>query len=590
MFKSMSLRNKALGFAIALGTLPVILCGSINYYLTYNNIKNSEIKTQESSAGNLSSKVNRFLFERYGDIQIISNLAVLSNPKQTASFTPQAKQKILNKYIEIYKVYDSIAAFDLNGNVILQSSGAALSNHKNRSYFQQVIKTEQPVISNPEKSTTTGEEVIYFAAPVRDIDTGKIISVVRSRMPLKAFSDLLADYSKNSNEWHLIDNSTGKFFAALEENQVGREAKSDFAILPQLQAANKVDTAIGIDKMDGAEQLITYAPFEKLESLPQLNWSVVIARDTKDVFAAQKQLLWTLFFGTGVTALVGSGLAVLLAKRTTKLIQQIAGEIAASSTEIATTVEQQERTVSVQASSVSQTTTTMDELDASSRQSAEQAEASASGARQALTLAENGTQAVQQTMQGMTTLKDKVGAIAEQILRLSEQTTQIGGISGLVGDLANQTNMLALNAAVEAARAGEHGKGFSVVAAEIRKLADESKKSAQKITALVADIQASINTTVMVTDEGTKTVDQGIYLAQGTAETFTHVADSVNNVFLNSQQISLNVKQQAIAVRQVVEAMNAINLGARESATGISQVKISTQQLQAAAQNLKQMV
>ena len=590
MFNSMSLRNKALGFAIALGTLPVILCGSINYYLTYNNIKNSQIKTQESSAGNLSSKVNRFLFERYGDIQIISNLAVLSNPKQTASFTPQAKQKILNKYIDIYKVYDSIAAFDLNGNVILQSSGTALSNHKNRSYFQQVVQTKQPVISNPEKSTTTGEEVIYFAAPVRDIETGEIISVVRSRMPLKAFSDLLADYSKNSNEWHLIDDSTGKFFAALEENQVGREAKSDFAILPQLQAANKVDTAIGIDKMDGAEQLVTYALFEKLEGLPQLDWSVVIARDTKDVFAAQKQLLWTLLFGTGVTALVGSGFAVLLAKRTTKLIQQIAGEIAASSTEIATTVAQQERTVSVQASSVSQTTTTMDELDASSRQSAEQAEASASGARQALALAENGTQAVQQTMQGMTTLKDKVGAIAEQILRLSEQTTQIGGISGLVGDLANQTNMLALNAAVEAARAGEHGKGFSVVAAEIRKLADESKKSAQKITALVADIQASINTTVMVTDEGTKTVDQGIDLAQGTAETFTHVADSVNNVFLNSQQISLNVKQQAIAVRQVVEAMNAINLGARESATGISQVKISTQQLQAAAQNLKQMV
>lgn len=590
MFKSLSLRNKALGFAIALGTLPVIVCGGMAYYFTNNNIMNSEIKSQESSAVSLSSKVNSFLFERYGDIQAISNLPILSNPKQTAGFTPQAKQKILNKYIDIYKVYDSIAVFDLDGNVILQSSGAPISNHKNRAYFQQVIQTGQPIISSAEKSISTGEVVIHFAAPVKDVDTGKIIAVVRSRMPVKALYDLLADFSKNGNEWHLIDNSTGKFFTALEENQVGREAKSDFAILPQLQAENKADTAIDVDKMDGAEQLITYAPFDKLEGLPQLNWSVVIARDTKDVFATQRQLLWTLLCGTGLTALVGSGLAVLLANRMTKLVQHIAGEIASSSTEIAATVEQQERTVSLQASSVSQTTTTMDELDASSRQSAEQAEASASGARQALALSENGTQAVQQTMQGMTTLKDKVGAIADQILRLSEQTTQIGGISGLVGDLANQTNMLALNAAVEAARAGEHGKGFSVVAGEIRKLADESKKSAQKITALVADIQASINTTVMVTDEGTKTVDQGISLAQGTAETFTHVADSVNNVFLNSQQISLNVKQQAIAVRQVVEAMNAINLGARESATGISQVKISTQQLQAAAQNLKEMV
>ena len=99
MFKQTSLKNKALAFAIALGTLPVIVCGSINYYLTYNNIKNSEIKSQESRTNSLSNKVNRFLFERYGDIQIISNLAVLSNPKQTAGFTPQAKQKILNQQL-----------------------------------------------------------------------------------------------------------------------------------------------------------------------------------------------------------------------------------------------------------------------------------------------------------------------------------------------------------------------------------------------------------------------------------------------------------------------------------------------------------
>ena len=175
-------------------------------------------------------------------------------------------------------------------------------------------------------------------------------------------------------------------------------------------------------------------------------------------------------------------------------------------------------------------------------------------------------------------------------MRLSEQTNQIGGISGLVGDLANQTNMLALNAAVEAARAGEHGKGFGVVASEIRRLADQSKKSALKINALVTDIQTAINTTVMVTDEGTKTVDTGIKLTNSTAATFTGVADSINNIFLNSQQISLSAKQQAIAVQQVVEAMNAINLGAKESASGITQVKVSTQQLERCAQKLKAVI
>ncbi len=87
---------------------------------------------------------------------------------------------------------------------------------------------------------------------------------------------------------------------------------------------------------------------------------------------------------------------------------------------------------------------------------------------------------------------------------LSEQIGQIYNITNLVGDIANQTNMLALNAAVEAARAGEQGKGFAVIATEIRKLADQSRKSAERINNLVTDIQNATNTTVIVTDEGKK--------------------------------------------------------------------------------------
>ena len=294
--------------------------------------------------------------------------------------------------------------------------------------------------------------------------------------------------------------------------------------------------------------------------------------------------------GALVSLVIALVVAFIISSAIANTLNQAASEIASSSAEIASAVEEQERTVSQQASSVNETSTTMGELGTSSRQSSEQAEVSASGARHALALTESGTKAVRQTLDEMTTLKDKVGAIAEQILRLSEQTNQIGNISGLVGDLANQTNMLALNAAVEAARAGDHGKGFAVVAEEIRKLADQSKKSAEKINTLVSDIQTAINSTVMVTDEGNKTVNEGLSLARSMAEAFTGVSDSINNVFISSQQISLNAKQQAVAINQVVEAMNAINLGARETASGVSQIKVSTHQLNSAAQKLQAVV
>lgn len=257
------------------------------------------------------------------------------------------------------------------------------------------------------------------------------------------------------------------------------------------------------------------------------------------VTASLRQLSTTVFLGNLLSSILAIALAWWIASAIAKTINRTINQVASSSKNIAGTVEQQERTVNQQAAAVSQTTITVDELGASSQQSAEQAEASAAGARQALNLAEGGTKSVQQTMEGMTTLKEQVGVIAEQILHLSEQTNQIGSISDAVGDIANQTNMLALNAAVEAARAGEHGKGFGVVATEIRKLADQSKRSAERINTLVRDIQHAIDKTVMVTDEGSKRVDEGLNLAHGTVETFAGVADSVNNVFLNSQQISL---------------------------------------------------
>jgi methyl-accepting chemotaxis protein len=197
---------------------------------------------------------------------------------------------------------------------------------------------------------------------------------------------------------------------------------------------------------------------------------------------------------------------------------------------------------------------------------------------------------VEETLSEMANLRQKVTAIAEQIMHLSEQTIQIGNISGLVSDLANQTNILALNAAVEAVRAGEHGKGFSVVAAEIRKLADQSKQSAENIGTLVAEIQNKINSAVMVTDEGSKTVNTGIQIANRTAEAFAGVAEAVNNMVINNQQISLNTKQQVQAIQQVVEAMNNINLGAKETAIGISQTKEGTSQLNEATTKLQEMV
>jgi methyl-accepting chemotaxis protein len=355
--------------------------------------------------------------------------------------------------------------------------------------------------------------------------------------------------------------------------------------LINLVDAGEPEAAVEAWKQDGGRS--TSEDIAALLDTMEVLEHEIMAEDEAQQDAALRQLQMTLVAAAVASVVLSALIGAWIVLKSSRLMNQSASVIASSANEIAASIEQQERTSSQQAASVSETTTTMDELGASSRQSAEQAEAAAAGAQQALKLAEEGTRAVERSREGMTTLREKVEAIADQILRLSEQTNQIGGISGLVSDLANQTNMLALNAAVEAVRAGEHGKGFAVVSGEIRKLADQSKKSAEKINALVADIQTAINSTVMVTDEGTKTVEEGVKISEETAAAFSGVADAVNNVVLNSQQISLNVKQQAVAIEQVVSAMNSLNKGAQETANGITQIKVGTHQLNESAMQLK---
>jgi methyl-accepting chemotaxis protein len=268
-------------------------------------------------------------------------------------------------------------------------------------------------------------------------------------------------------------------------------------------------------------------------------------------------------------------------------VNEAIAAISSSTNEILVTMEEHERTASQQSAAANETSATVTELSASSRQSAEQAANAALVAEKASAATVQGGEVTHQAVVAMGSLKDKIAAMSDQILRLGEQTGQIGSIATLVKDLSGQINMLALNAAVEAARAGEHGKGFSVVASEVRKLADQSKKSAEQATVLVADIQKSTNSSIMMTEEGTRTVNEVMQLAQKVAELFSNLSGMAGSVNENAQQVMLNARQQSAAFIQVVEATNSIATGAKETAAGISQAKIGVQKLNEAAVSLK---
>jgi len=295
----------------------------------------------------------------------------------------------------------------------------------------------------------------------------------------------------------------------------------------------------------------------------------------------------SIIYGMLGAIVLAVAIALWLAAAVSRSITANATQLAAAASEIAATTAQHERTASQQAAAANETSATIEELSASSRKSAEQAANAAATTDRAGAATIQGDEATRQAVVAMAGLKDRISAMAEQILHLGEQTGQIGSIAVVLKDLAGQINMLALNAAVEAARAGEHGKGFAVVAGEIRKLADESKKSAEQTAVLVADTQKATNSSIMMTEEGTRTVAEVTQLVQKVAELFANLASLAGSANENAQQVMLNARQQSAAFSQVVEATASIAAGARETAAGISQTKVGVQQLNEAAANLK---
>ena len=403
--------------------------------------------------------------------------------------------------------------------------------------------------------------------------------------------ELKAEYEERRQYWKNDTLLTENIYQALrEDSRVPAEAFfeiRDREFIPALESGNRARAeALAHGELKQLYQTHRAAILEVVSGAKKYNTDTELA--AANVIYKRTWIL--ALTGIGLICIVGLGLGSVLSRSISTTLSETISALSATSAEMAATVEQQERTAVLQSAAVHETTTTMDELDASFGQTAEMVKVAADTAQQAAERANDGLDTVRQTLDGMSRLKDKVAAVSEQISNLSEQTGQISTITRVVGDLANQTNMLALNAAVEAARAGEHGKGFGVVAAEIRKLADESKKSAERIDALVEDIRRATDATVMATEDGAKTVEADIILAEQTAESFNGIVASSGSALEAAQQTLLAVPQQVTAVRQVLAAMEDLNRGAKETADGLGQTKASVDNLREAALNLRSMV
>ncbi len=286
--------------------------------------------------------------------------------------------------------------------------------------------------------------------------------------------------------------------------------------------------------------------------------------------AAATRMERLLMLGAVLSILIGVLTGFLLNRAVSGPLTETVGVLASSAAEILAATTQQASGANESSAAVQETVTTVDEV----AQTAEQ------GAERARGMSEAAQRAVEDSGAAMAGVKEQVEQIAESIVTLAEQAQAIGEIVATVTDLAEQTNLLALNAAVEAARAGEHGRGFAVVAAEVKTLADQSKKATVEVRRILGDIQRATGTAVMITEQGTRKV----------AATAKQVGDVVGDAARVGAQIVASAGQQAAGMSQIRQAMGSIQEATRQNLASTRQAEEAARSLNGLATRLVELV
>ncbi|MBF0216555.1 MAG: methyl-accepting chemotaxis protein [Candidatus Omnitrophica bacterium] len=245
-----------------------------------------------------------------------------------------------------------------------------------------------------------------------------------------------------------------------------------------------------------------------------------------------------------------------------KRIQEAVNQLTSASNEILAATEQQAAGAREQSSAIAETTSAAHELLVSSEQVG-------NTIRQV-------SQAAMHALNGMTKIRDLITKTGGMITLLGEKSREIGKITGLIDDIADQTNLLAVNASIEAARAGDEGRGFSVVADEIRKLSDSTARSTKDITALIEIIQHEMTNVVISMEKSASSVEEEMTLAKDTSE--------------KAKEITMSANQQIAGSKQIAEAMGSIDEVMKQIASGTVQTQASVEQMTKLAKDLEKII
>ncbi len=324
------------------------------------------------------------------------------------------------------------------------------------------------------------------------------------------------------------------------------------------ETADRVDSAAG--QIESVSQSVALANADQARRVQQANDLMVQIREQVSGVSSSAQAL-NIAVEESSSSILEIGAASDELNDTASVLSGKVDEVSGSIEQMVRSVKQVGSTTDHLSGSAAETSSSMEEMASAMRVVDTTAELTANLSRDVVVLAESGQEKVSQTMEGMEAIRDATDA-AEQVIRgLANRAKEIGGILDVIDDVADETNLLALNAAIIAAQAGENGRAFSVVADEIKELADRVLASTKEIGELIRSVQAESDNAIGAIEAGSQSVSSGVERSAEAGTALEEITRASRESGTRIREIVAAVREQAKATVHVVGLMEGVREG-----------------------------
>lgn len=622
---AVSLKSKLIVMLVMI-TVPTVITFVWLGRKAINGIEQSKIELIKSSSKSIADKLDRVLFERYGDVQAFA----LSEPARSGDHG--RIQRFMNDMMTAYApVYDLMMVVNKDGKVIavntVSKTGSQLDtsflighDYSAQSWFKESVSgrvkigsshVEDVHIDSVVSSITGGDgAVMNFTAPIFDPSGKEILGVWTNRASWKGVpEEIISSESKAiigeriTNAFLYIIAPDGTYLTHPEGRKYQFNEKlpgfDENAHNAEVKTTSLKFGAFHADVFEAMAQSKGFATY------PGLNWKIVLQVPKEDAivdqFIALLALMLIIMTGTGVSSYWFVRRLASTLIRINSGLNREAEKLKESSQSIGNSSHSLAQASTEQAAALQETAAAIEQLSAMVKKNAENSVRSMEVAKEGSVAAMKGKESVERVIAAMDEISSSNKEIMSQINESNQQIseiikviTEIGNKTKVINEIVFQTKLLSFNASVEAARAGEHGKGFAVVAEEVGNLAQMSGNASKEISEM---LEGSIRKVEKIVNDTRSEVDgligrarvrteAGTTLANECGLILTQVVTVVEDVSTMASEISTATREQSQGISEINKAMSQLDQVTHENAASAKSSATTSEHLSAQADAL----